>query len=280
VGAGQRVGRPDLAANDPFLSSSGSWGQPYADLWGILRVRAPEAWDLSQGEGVIAAVVDTGIDAEHPDLAANLWVNPGEDRNGNGRIDPEDENGVDDDGNGFVDDLHGFDFANSVDANGDGDYDDPGDVSDADPFDDFGHGTHVAGTIAAVANNGIGVAGVAPRARLMALKGFRTGGSTPDAVLARAMVYAADNGARVINNSWSCSTRCPTNRVLEVAQEYARVARCRRRHLGGQQERRGPLLQPEVAPRQHRRRCERRQRSARDVHEHGLPRQRGRAGLG
>ncbi len=212
---------PDLAADDPFLASSGSWGQRYADLWGILRVGAPEAWDLSQGEGIAVAVVDTGIDMHHPDLAENLWVNPGEDLDANGVADPADHNGLDDDHNGFIDDLNGFDFANSIDADGDGDFDDAGDVSDDDPFDDFGHGTHVAGTIAAVANNGLGVAGVAPRAQLMALKGFRAGGSSPDSLLARAMVYAAQNGARVINNSWSCSTRCPSNPVLEEAQAYA-----------------------------------------------------------
>lgn len=196
---------PDALPNDPYLSSRGAWGQPYEDLWGILRVRAPEAWELAQGEGVIAAVNDTGIDAAHPDLAANLWVNPGEDLDHDGRATASDANGIDDDQNGFVDDLHGYDFAN----------DDP------DPFDDFGHGTHVGGTIAAVANNGIGVVGVAPRARLMALKGLLASGDTPDAVLARAMVYAADHGARVINNSWSCNTRCPSNPVVEEAQAYA-----------------------------------------------------------
>jgi beta propeller repeat protein len=196
---------PDALPNDPYLTSRGSWGQSYEDLWGILRVRAPEAWDTTQGEGVVVAVVDTGIDTAHPDLAANLWVNPGEDLDHDGIASASDFNGVDDDGDGLIDDLNGYDFAN----------DDP------DPFDDFGHGTHVAGTIAAVANNGIGVAGVAPRARLMALKGLLAEGDTPDSVLARAMVYAADHGARVINNSWSCSARCPSNPVIEEAQAYA-----------------------------------------------------------
>ena len=91
--------------------------------------RAPPAADT------LVAVIDTGIDYTHPDLAANIWTNPGEIAG----------NGVDDDGNGFVDDVHGYDFAND----------------DGDPMDDHGHGTHVAGTIAAVGNNGIGVAGVA-----------------------------------------------------------------------------------------------------------------------
>ena len=146
------------------------------------------------------AVNDTGVDVQHPDLAANLWVNPGKDLDGNGAADPADRNGVDDDGNGFIDDLNGFDFANSVDANGDGDFDDPGDVSDPDRSTTSG----TAPTWPARSrrcNNGIGVAGVAPRALLMAVKGFRASGSTPDSVLARGMVYAADNGARVINNS-------------------------------------------------------------------------------
>ncbi len=201
--------------DDPFLHSSGSWGQPYPDLWGLYRIRAPEAWSISQGEGVVVAVVDTGLDYLHPDIADNVWVNPGEDLDGNGRVDPADWNGVDDDGNGFVDDLRGFDFANSVDADDDGRYDGPLDESDPDPFDDVGHGTHVAGTIAAVADNGIGVAGVAPRARIMALKGFPADGPGLDSVLWRAVLYAAENGARVINTSWSCSPECPHNPLAE-----------------------------------------------------------------
>lgn len=201
--------------DDPFLTSAGAWGQPYEDLWGLLRIRAPEAWSTSTGAGVVVAVVDSGIDPAHPDMAANLWVNPGEDLDGDGRAGPGDVNGIDDDGNGFVDDLIGFDFINSLDTDGDGLYDGPQDVSDADPFDDNGHGTHVAGTIAAVAGNGLGIAGVAPGARVMALKGFPAAGSAPDSVLWRAVLYAAENGARVVNNSWSCGTPCPENPLAQ-----------------------------------------------------------------
>ncbi|MFO0691404.1 MAG: S8 family serine peptidase [Myxococcota bacterium] len=201
--------------DDPFLSSSGSWGQPYADLWGLTAIRATEAWSTARGEGAVVAVVDTGLDAGHPDMAANVWVNPGEDLDANGRADASDRNGLDDDGNGYIDDLTGFDFASSIDANEDGDFDDPGDVSDPDPSDDSGHGTHVAGTIAAVADNGIGIAGVAPGARLMALKGFPASGSASDSVLWRAVLYAAENGAAVVNNSWSCGSPCPSNPLAE-----------------------------------------------------------------
>ena len=201
--------------DDPYLSSSGSWGQPFADLWGLDRIDAPLAWPRSLGEGIVVAVVDTGLDAAHPDIADNVWAHPGEDLDGDGRAEPEDLNGIDDDGNGFVDDLTGFDFANSVDADEDGFYDGPDDVSDADPFDDVGHGTHVSGTIAAVADNGIGIAGVAPGARIMAVKGFGPSGSAPDSVLWRAVLYAAENGADVINNSWSCGTPCPENPLAE-----------------------------------------------------------------
>jgi subtilisin family serine protease len=208
-----------LVFDDPFLTSSGSWGQSFADLWGPERVGAPLVWPRAQGEGIVVAVVDSGLDRFHPDIAANVWVNPGEDLNGDGYAEPEDANGIDDDGNGFIDDLTGFDFANSVDADGDGLYDGPEDVSDADPFDDNGHGTHVAGTIAAVADNGIGLVGIAPRARIMALKGFAAEGSAADSLLWRAVLYAAENGADVVNNSWSCSTPCPRNPLAEEMLE-------------------------------------------------------------
>ena len=201
--------------NDPYFQSSGSWGQDFADLWGLHRVRAPEAWETARGKGIVVAVVDSGLDYHHPDIAENVWVNPGEDLDGNGRVDPEDWNGIDDDGNGFIDDLRGFDFANSVDGDGDGFYDGPLDISDPDPFDDRGHGTHVAGTIAAVANNGLGIVGVAPGARIMALKGFPAEGEGLDSLLWRAVLYSAENGARVVNNSWSCSPLCPVNPLAE-----------------------------------------------------------------
>jgi len=196
----------DALPNDPFLSSSGSWGQAFEDLWGLHRIRAPEAWSLSRGEGVVVAVVDTGLDYDHPDIADNVFVHPGEDLDGNGRVDPSDWNGVDDDGNGFVDDLRGWNFAS--------------DAGSPDPFDDAGHGTHVAGTIAAVADNGVGIAGVAPGSRIMPLKGFPADGPGLDSVLWRAVLYAAENGADVVNASWSCSEGCASN---PLAEEVVRI---------------------------------------------------------
>ncbi len=213
----------DFLPDDPYFHSAGSWGQPYADLWGLDRIRAPEAWEYTQGEGAVVAVVDTGLDTLHPDIAPNIWVNPGEDLDRDGSAEPSERNGVDDDGNGFVDDLIGFDFHNSFDADGDGDFGGPEDRSDADPSDDHGHGTHVAGIVAAVGNNGLGIIGVAPRARIMALKGLGASASGFSSVLARAVVYAAENGADVINTSWSCSSRCPEHPLVDeaVALAYA-----------------------------------------------------------
>ena len=162
--------------DDPYFSSSGSWGQTYDDLYGVKLTSCPEAWNTATGEGVTVAVVDTGIDNTHPDIVNNMWTNTKEIAN----------NGIDDDNNGYIDDIWGWDFTSS----------------DNNPVDDNGHGTHVAGTIAATGNNGIGIVGVAPGAKVMAVKGlYSSGGGNPD-ILANAIVYAVENGADIINCSF------------------------------------------------------------------------------
>jgi len=151
-----------------------SGGKPGADI------NAPQAWDMHTGSrDVVVAVIDTGVDYTHPDLAANLWTNPGE----------VPDNGVDDDNNGFIDDVYGYNFVNNT----------------GDPRDDHGHGTHVAGTVAAEGNNDLGVVGVAWQARVMALKFLDAsgGGWTSDAV--EAVLYASQMGAKLSNNSWGGS---------------------------------------------------------------------------
>ena len=114
-------------------------------------------------------------------------------------------NGVDDDGNGYVDDVHGWNFA----------------YGSSNPNDDFGHGTHVSGTIAAVGDNAIGVIGVAPRAKIMPVKALDNSGAAGFSTLAAAVVYAASNGADVINNSWGCNGSCPSVPVIEDAVRLA-----------------------------------------------------------
>jgi subtilisin family serine protease len=154
-------------------------GTPDADI------DAPEAWDITVGSPqVIVAIIDTGVDYNHPDLAANIWTNPGEIPG----------NGIDDDGNGFVDDVRGWDFANGDNA----------------PLDDNGHGTHVAGIIAAVTNNATGVAGVSWNAKILPLKFLKSdgNGTEADAVLAINYVTMMRNrGHNIVlsNNSWGGS---------------------------------------------------------------------------
>ena len=162
--------------NDPYFSSYGSWGQAYDDLWGIKKIGASVAWDATSGAGITVAVVDTGLDYSHPDISSNVWTNTMEIAG----------NGIDDDGNGYIDDIHGWNFVTNTN----------------DPLDDHGHGTHVSGTIAAVGNNGIGVIGVAWQAKIMPVKALDSAGSGYESNLANAIVYAANNGADVISNSW------------------------------------------------------------------------------
>lgn len=158
----------------------------YGQLWGLNNsaqtggtidadIDASAAWNRSVGsKKVVVAIIDSGCDLTHPDLAANIWKN-------NGEIPG---NGIDDDGNGYVDDINGYDFIND----------------DADPEDNIGHGTHVAGTVGAVGNNAIGVAGVNWNVSLMICKAgdfFLT-----DAAIIGAIEYAWRNGAKVSNNSY------------------------------------------------------------------------------
>jgi subtilisin family serine protease len=159
--------RPAVQPNEP----------EYYHLWGLHNIRAPAAWDITTGsDSVVVAVIDSGIDIDHPDLAQNIWTNPGEVAG----------NRIDDDHNGYVDDVHGWDFIGN----------------DNDPSDVLGHGTHAAGIIGARGNNSLGVVGVNWRVKLVPLKfisdsGF---GSTSNAI--RAFQYARQNGIRISNNSW------------------------------------------------------------------------------
>jgi len=164
--------------------------------WGLFDLDVLNAWNLLgdplPASEVIVAVIDTGVDINHPDLAANIWTNPN---------DPV--NGVDDDGNGLVDDVHGWDFY-------------WGDNTVYDPEDGDDHGTHVAGIVAARCDNGIGVAGVAPQVSILPVKflGPSGSGSTSDAI--SAIEYATQQGARIINASWGGG---PFNQALSDAIE-------------------------------------------------------------
>ena len=170
--------------NDPYYSRLyGLENTGQTDGATDADVDAKEAWGTTTGTpGTVVAVIDEGVDIKHPDLQNNIWVNADEVPN----------NGVDDDRNGYVDDVNGWDFAN-----------DDASVYDPDPVSGAGdeHGTHVAGTIAAEGNNGIGITGVNWRARIMPLKFLGPqGGYTSDAVAA--LDYAVANGVKISNNSW------------------------------------------------------------------------------
>jgi subtilisin family serine protease len=162
------------------LSNSGQAINGVAGTTGA-DLDAQSAWDISTGgDDVVVAVIDTGCDLQHPDLNANIWNNPGE----------IPDNGIDDDGNHYIDDVHGWDFADG----------------DNDPQDASGHGTHVAGIIGAQGNNAQGVAGMAWHVRIMPVRfmdGFEEG-STADAIAA--IEYALANGAKIINCSWGSSS--------------------------------------------------------------------------
>ncbi len=162
-----------------------------------------EARTGATGVGVVVAVVDSGVDFAHPDLNGSAWLNPGEDcASGPG-------NGIDDDDNGFVDDCTGWDFGSDDPIGYDGDND--------------AHGTHVAGLIAATAGNGIGIAGLAPEAEIMDLRVDSADGVIRASAIARAIRYAADNGADIVNLSLGSQPGASPETAVEIADavEYA-----------------------------------------------------------
>ena len=177
--------------NDPSFPAPG--------MYGLLKISAPQAWDLNTGNpAVIVANIDTGIRYTHEDLAANMWVNAGEIAG----------NGIDDEGNGFFDDVYGYDFR----------------FNDPDPADQHGHGTHTAGTIGAVGNNGVGVVGVNWNVKLMAIKIYSpTGNDTTSAMLINAYNYVRmmkNRGIniRVTNNSYGgCPETCGFDQATKDA---------------------------------------------------------------
>lgn len=158
----------------------------FGQLWGLSQpsdadIDAPSAWNQTTGSSnVVVAVVDSGIAYGHPDLNDNIWMNPGELQG----------NGVDDDGNGFVDDVRGWDFVQD----------------DNTPLDFIGHGTHVAGTVGAEGNNGSGVTGVNWDVSIMPLRAADADGSLPDAAIVEAFDYACNQGADVVNGSFGTSS--------------------------------------------------------------------------
>ena len=176
----------------------------FDELWGMNNtgqtggtadadIDAPEAWDFETGDSsVVVGIIDTGIAYDHPDLAVNMWTNTGEIAG----------NGVDDDGNGYIDDVYGI---NCIDGSGD-------------PYDDNGHGTHVAGTVAAVMDNGEGVVGVAPGVSLMGLKFLSAEGS------------GSSDDARLLHSTrWETTTpavvgQCGTH-LHGVQQTFQRIIR-------------------------------------------------------
>ena len=193
--------RPDAAPTDPLSGSQ----------WHLDRIGVPEAWDVTRGSAeVVVAVIDTGVRLDHEDLEANIWHNA--------REIPGD--GEDNDENSYVDDVTGWDFV-SLDASQVSPDDDPG-PPDNEPLDVYGHGTKMAGIIAARADNDKGVAGIAPQVKIMPLRsGYLEGpedGSFQDAASIEAIYYAADNGADIINMSFGGTLE---SSALRAALDYA-----------------------------------------------------------
>lgn len=208
------VHKLEFSPNDSAFSS-----QYYLE-----QIRAPQAWDLAvSAEPVVIGFVDTGVDYTHPDLSPNMWINPGEDLSPIGVLTSGDYDGIDNDGNGLVDDLMGWDFVDTPELPYGEDYL----TQDNDPMDTFGHGTAVAGIAGAVVNNSIGIAGAASNARIMALR-CGSAGYLTEIAAAQAILYAVEpspndpliEGAKVINLSFGSSE---FSQLLQDVVEFAEL---------------------------------------------------------
>jgi len=161
-----------VVPNDPYFPpASGAWGQSFSDQWPLEKLDILKAWEISKGVGVTVAVIDTGVDYNHPELQGQV--------------------------------IKGYDFVDK----------------DPDPMDEDGHGTHVAGTIAARTNNGLGIAGVAPQAKILAVRVLGAGGGGSLADVAEAIRYSVQQGARVINLSLGGKLQPP--QYLKDALDFA-----------------------------------------------------------
>jgi hypothetical protein len=188
----------EYAELNPIISIAAEPNDPLREeQWALDTINAPAAWDTCRGDhDVVVAIIDTGVDYAHRDLQGNVWVNDVEQ---NGLA------GVDDDGNGYIDDVYGYNFVNG----------------DGDPMDDDGHGTHCAGIVAAAGDNGVDVAGVCWKARIMALKVLDADGVGSAGDAAPAVYYAVANGADVISSSWGATGGSDTLKDA-IAYAYSR----------------------------------------------------------
>lgn len=183
----------------------------FAKQWGMKDIGVENAWKINRGTKIIVGVIDTGVDYTHEDLLPNMWRNLKEIPNNN----------IDDDNNGYIDDIVGWDFLGKDNK--------PYDLASTSLGDllnggNPGHGTHCAGNVSAKGQNGKGISGVAPNAQIMALRFIgNEGGTTADAVLA--IKYGVDNGAKILSNSWGSEGEDPddavNNKALQDAVQYA-----------------------------------------------------------
>ena len=201
TGQSQAIRAADIVPNDPYYS--------YGDVqWNLPRIGAPQAWEVTTGEReIVIAIVDSGIDLDHPDLDGKIWTNPGEIPG----------NGLDDDGNGCVDDVHGWHFYHRCDDEG------CIELEDNNSQDDNGHGSFMAGIAAVETNNGEGIAGLSWGAKLMPVKVLDQNAAGYYSDIIQGVIYAADNGAKIINMSFGGAAY---SQALEDAVNYAHDKGC------------------------------------------------------